>query len=457
MHINLAQEGRFDGQTAKEIKTDVLDKFQGVGSRYLIWVTALTVLVGLGLLGIMIRISGGFDDHSEWGYTAATLAFLVTIFAAAPIVSIGQRYIKSNWRRPITRISEIYGITGILALLLLIPLLKSLPPLEGRNNIWFDWPTFAPMGWSLIIFGSLALTGLVLLWAVALPDLAAARDHLPPSTRRRLINTLSLGWTGYLRQWRVHRWGLLTIGAIYLMLFMLVQTLISSDLSAGLLPGYKDAIFPAFQTLQGLQGSVAIVLITMFIVRNAGGYQRYIGVDQFWALSKPLLAFSLLWFYFWWSTFITLWYGRMPGEQELLKFLMFKTYLVPFLFAFFLNFLIPLLALMWNPVRKSILGPTLVAVGILIGSMFNQVRMYVSAFSVEDPTTHILEALPSVQLPDVADILIMVGAVAAPALLFMLVTKIIPVISIWDITEGLPLSQVRDYLGRKVRVIAKSH
>ena len=241
------------------------------------------------------------------------------------------------------------------------------------------------------------------------------------------------------------------------MLFMLVQTLISSDLSAGLLPGYKDAIFPAFQTLQGLQGSVAIVLITMFIVRNAGGYQRYIGVDQFWALSKPLLAFSLLWFYFWWSTFITLWYGRMPGEQELLKFLMFKTYLVPFLFAFFLNFLIPLLALMWNPVRKSILGPTLVAVGILVGSMFNQVRMYVSAFSVEDPTTHILESLPPIQLPELPDILIMVGAVAAPALLFMLVSKIIPVISIWDVTEGLPLSQVRDYLGRKVRVIAKSH
>ena len=456
MHNGLAQDGRLDGLTPRELSQDVLGRYQEIGSRYWAWVAVLAILTALGVVGFFIRLSGGFDDRSNWGYLAATLAYVMTIFAAAPIVAVGQRLIKSHWRRPMTRISELYAISGILALLLLLPALAALPPLEGRNNIWFDWPSFVPAGWNTLAMGSFALCGLMLLWALALPDLAAAREYLQSSTRQRVVGWLSLGWKGTIRQWRVHRWGILTIGALYLLLFPLIQTLVSSDMSAGLLPGLKDAIFPAFQTLQGLQGGVAIVIVTMFIVRNAGGYQRYLGVDQFWALSKPLLAFSLLWFYFWWSTFLTFWYGRQPAELSLIQFLMFESYRIPFLIAFFLNFLFPVVALIWNPVRRSIWGPTAVAVGILIGAFFNQVRMYVSAFSVEDVTGHILTPVPG-QLPQVPDVLIVIGAISAVALMFLLASKLIPIVSIWETAEGLPLSRIRTFLGREVRVIAKSH
>ena len=457
MHSSISQEGRLEGLSHRELATDLLGRFRDVSGRYRTWVAALAILTALGVVGFLIRLADGFDDRSQWGYLAATLVYVVTIFAAAPIVSIGQRYIKSHWRRPMTRISEIYAVTGVLALLLLLPALAALPPLKGRANIWFDWPQWAPGGWSILAFATLALCGVALLWMLALPDLAAARDHLPASTRQRLITWLSLGWTGHLRQWRVHRWGLLTLGGCYLLLFMLAQTLLSSDFSAGLLPGLKDAIFPAFQTLQGLQGAVAITIVTMFVVRTVGGYQRYLGVDQFWALSKPLLAFSLLWFYFWWSTFLTLWYGRQPSEVSLIKLLMFDSYLGPFLIAFFLNFVIPLVGLIWNPVRRSIWGPTVIAVGILVGAFFNQVRMYVSAFSVEDVTGHALKAVPAAQWPQVPDVLILVGAISGAVLLFLLVSKVIPLVSIWEVGEGLPLSRVRRFLGRDVRVIAKSH
>ena len=39
----------------------------------------------------------------------------------------------------------------------------------------------------------------------------------------------------------------------------------------------------------------------------------------------------------------------------------------------------------------------------------------------------------------------------------MLVSKIVPVISMWEVGEGLRLTKVRRYLNRQVRVIAKSH
>ena len=457
MQARTDTELRPDGPSQSELVQDVLGRFEETSPRFWGWVTVLAILSLLGVVGFLIRVADGFDDRAAWGYFAATLVFLMTTFAAAPIVSAGLRLAKGQWRRPLTRVAENHALAGMLGLLMLFPALAALPPLEGRNNIWFDWPHFVPDGWDSIAVMSMAVCGLAFLWTLALPDLAAARDHLKASGRQRVIQWLALGWVGHVRQWRVHRMGILTLGAFYMLLFPLVHVLIASDLSAGLLPGWKDAIFPAHQILSGVQGAVALTLVTMFILRTAGGYHRYLEEDQFWGLAKPLLALSLLWFYFWWASFLTLWYGRQPAEVSLLRLLMFESYRFPFLMAFFLNFLIPLLALMWNPIRRSVWGPALVGLGILVGNFFNQIRIYVASYSVEDPTAHVLERIPAGQFPEAADVLIVIGGISGAALLYLLVSKLVPLISLWEVGEGLQLSKVRRFLGREVRVLGKAN
>ena len=42
-------------------------------------------------------------------------------------------------------------------------------------------------------------------------------------------------------------------------------------------------------------------------------------------------------------------------------------------------------------------------------------------------------------------------------LLFLLVSKISPMVSMWEVGEGLRLVKVRRYLNRYAKVIAKSH
>jgi hypothetical protein len=340
---------------------------------------------------------------------------------------------------------------------MLIPALKALPPLEGRLNIWFNFPLGAPFLWNVMAFSTLVGIAIALLWTLALPDLSAARDHMPASRRQRIIGTLALGWTGSLRQWRVHRIGVLTMGAMYLLFFPLVMTLMSSDFSAGLLPGVKDAIAPATAVAAAVQAALGLMLITMYLMRRLGGYDRYFTVEQFWSLAKPMLALSLLWFYFWWASFITFWYGRQPAESALLRFLILDQYRIPFMISFFLNFLGPLIALVWNPVRRSIWGPVIIGGGILLGAFVNHIRLYVSAFSIPDPKLHVLKSPPSTQWPDTPDILMIVGAISASVLVFMLVSKIVPIISMWEIGEGLRLVKVRRFLKKTVRVVAKSN
>jgi amino acid permease len=118
--------------THQEVTRDVLGRFQDLGSRYWGWVTVLAFLFVLGIVGFAIRLSEGFDDENRanWGYLAATLAFIVTTFTAMPVISAGLRLVKANWRRPMTRITENMAITGLLVVLMVIPAIIALPPID---------------------------------------------------------------------------------------------------------------------------------------------------------------------------------------------------------------------------------------------------------------------------------------------------------------------------------------
>ena len=62
----------------------------------------LSILSILGIVGIVLKILNGFEDKSAWGYYAATISFLLTTAAAAPMVAIAPTIAKADWVRPLT-------------------------------------------------------------------------------------------------------------------------------------------------------------------------------------------------------------------------------------------------------------------------------------------------------------------------------------------------------------------
>lgn len=439
--------------SSQEVTRHLLGGGRGRSPSFWLLVGVLTVLFGAGVVGLIIRLQGGFHERSVWGYYAATVAYLLTITQGAPLVAVALRLTKADWRRPVTRAAELFTVVGVLNFFLFLPLLALVPSAQGRSTVWLQWPWGAPHVWDTLAWALLVLCGLALLYTSVLPDVAAARDGAT-GFRQRVSAWLASHWQGTERQWRVQRGGLVLLGVFYLMLFVLVHTLFSSDFAMSIVPGWKDAIFPPFHALSGLQSAVAVTVVAMYLWRRAEG-QPYLGRDQFWALSKVLFALSLLWFYFWFAQFLTMWYGRLPIEQTLLQLLMVGPYRVPFVLAFSLNFLVPFFILLWNPARKSILGPTLAATSILVGTLFDRIRIYVSAYSVEESAAHILEQVPATRLPDGVDILMVVGLVAGAVLFYVLAARLIPPIAIWEVKEGLYLRVERLFLRKGVSVVGK--
>ena len=460
-----AQDGHTGMVTPGAMTHDILAKHGQTGGMFSRAVVILGVLFILGIIGFIIRVFDGVSDKAAWGYYAAVFSFAITTASAAPMVSIATRMAKAHWRRPISRAAELWTAAGLVTLLLFIPLLWVLPGLEdGRRSLWFyelggDVPRYSPHLWATLALVSLVVVGFALLWVSCLPDLAAVRDT-STGWRQRWAARLAGGWLGTSKQWHMlyHRTGIL--GALYFMMLVFVHFLISVDFAMTLVPGWIDALFPATQAANALQAGAATMLLTMFFLRQFGGYKEYIGLDQFWALGKILFALSLLWFWFWFSSFIVLWYGKKPSEQAAVELLIVGPYLPAFLTAFILSFVVPLFAMIWNPVRKSIWGPTLIATSVLIGTLFDRIRLYVAAYSVPGigdsyVDKHELHAIPAANLPDIADIFIIVGAISGFVLVYLLATRIFPAVNVWEQKELLLYKIHKPFHRTEVMVLGK--
>ena len=452
-------------KTNQQVTEEILALTHSAGPRYK---AALVIFGGiflLGIVGFVIRaVDAGFDDFRPWGYFMAVYAFLLTTASSAPLFSVTQRMVRSHWRRPLARASELFGIVGVLSTLMFIPLIYLLPAAQGRRTIWFEWPG-APHATDVLAVVFLAVLGLALLYVAALPDLAVSREHATGARRRWLDRLIVVQWRGTERQWAIHKATLTVMGALYFLLLIVVHAIIASDFALALVPGWKDAIFPAFHALAGLQSAVASTVVALFLLYRFGGFKDYISVDQFWGASKLLLSLTLLWVYFWFSGFIVYWYGRQPVEQNILRTFMFETYLLPFLLGFFLSFIVPFLIVMWNFVRKTVLGPTIVASCILLGALFDRIRIYVASFSIADarsdalgqlhPEILRLEDVQGALVPSGPDVLMVIGAIAGAVFLYLLAIKVIPPVSIWEIKEGMLYRRRRRFLKTEIMVMGK--
>ncbi|MCX6021030.1 MAG: hypothetical protein NTZ05_04750, partial [Chloroflexi bacterium] len=305
----------------------------------------------------------------------------------------------------------------------------------------FQQTQIASSAW--VYFGGLAflafaIIGPLLTFVSTLPDMAMLRDQDPNSgdfVRRR-----SAYWIGSVRQWGVLRTSMFIVGPLYFITLGGVQLIYSTDFSMSLVPGWIDAIYPAYTGVTGLQAGLATLIMTMGIVRSSTGLRNYMGVDQFWGLGKLLLALTLMWFYFFFSSFIIMWYGKRPNEQAVQQLIMFGPYLLPFVISVLCNLLIPFMGiLMWNRWRKSILGPVIASGFILVGNLFDRIRLYVSAFAVPNDQVqlHTLEHLPPFRPPDLADMFLIAGAVGLLAVIILGASRVVPLMSVWENKEGL--------------------
>ena len=246
-------------------------------------------------------------------------------------------------------------------------------------------------------------------------------------------------------------------GTFYFFVMVMVNFLYTTDFAQGVVPGWRDAIFTLYHTVSSWQGGVAALVIALWIVRRNMKLEKYIHLDAFWSLGRLLFALTLLWIYLFYSSFIVFWYGRSENDKATLDLLVKG----PMIWAFFAGatfiWLVPWWILIWNRVRKSINGMAIGSCVIIIGLLLDRIRLFVAAWSVPQEFIHQkwLKQIPDTIYPDIFDIVIAIGSISLSILIIMLMTKIIPVLSIWQIQEFNLLSKPIKFIRGHATLIAK--
>ena len=449
----------------EEITSDVSGKTFSMPSGYKLALGIAFILTALGVVGFFIRAtSDGFGETGPWGYYAGIFSFIFMVTGAAPLVAAAFRFTKSHWRRPVSRVAELFAVVGVVNVVLFIPLMLAMPPiknpevvgseLEVRRTLWFEVPIGAPYYWDFLCFVGLAFCSMALLWLSATPDMAQARATAT-GFRRGLYSALAGWWYGTKRQWNHQKAGLALLGAFYFMLLIFVQFIFVTEFAMSMVPGWKDSVLPPMYTVMGFQTSLGLILIILFVMRKWGGYETYLGKSPFWSASKILLGLTLLWTYHLFAFFITYWYGRLEVEQNILKYVFTQPYLLVFLANMLFSFLVPFLMLIWNPLRRSAWGPSLAGLSALFGSLLFNLRTFVAGFNVENHYEFALSHVAPAVLPDIWDICIVLGGLGIVALVYLLAAKVIPLMSIWEVKEGTLYQKWEPFVHSEYLVLAK--
>lgn len=435
-----------DPRSPWDVDKDVLEPMYRTGRKFWALVIVLGVLVLTWFVTWGVQMAWGIgitglNRPVEWALYITNFVFFIGIGHAGTFISAALRVMKIEWRRPISRIAETLTLFALLtaAMFPLVHLGRTwkfywLIPYPNARELWPDF--HSPLIWDMLAIFTY-LTGSVLFMYVGLlPDLAMARDHTQ-GWRHRLYRALSLGWRGTEREWAHHEKALNIFSYVIIPVMFSVHTIVSWDFAMALQPGWHSSIFGPYFITGALFSGVAAVLIVMIIVRKAMHLEYFIRQEHFDGMAKFLLLLSMTWAYFYFADYITSWYGQLPVEKILQN--LFAGAMSPLWYLMiFSNVVLPFATLWSKRIRNSKLALLIVAGFVVLG-------MYLERYLIVAVTLGRNEMPFSwgTYVPQLPETLITIGAFAFVPLMYILFSRLIPLIPVWEIQEGQLMQGLR--------------
>jgi Ni/Fe-hydrogenase subunit HybB-like protein len=422
----------------------VLTAMQTTGPKF--WIT-VGILGAMSLLlfvtWVVQMFSGvgitGLNRSVMWGPYIANLIYFIGIGHAGTFISAALRLMRMDFRRPIARAAETVTLFG-LACAGLFPLihvgrlwkLYYILPIPDQRNLWPNYRS--ALFWDVAAITTYIIGSTIFMYLALLPDLAMARDHLP-GWRRRLYGALSVSTI---------------ISFVIIPVMFSVHTGVSWDLAMAIQPGWHSTIFGPYFIAGALFSGVAAVTLVLIIIRKTMRFGYFLREEHFNAMGIFLLIMAFTWIYFYFTEWITNWYGNLPMEKAIQK--MLTGPLAPLFFLMlFCNVVVPLGTLWSRRVRTSLPALFVVCVFVQIGMYLERI-LIVSGFlsRTELPFNWVNYT------PRAPEILITIGTFSFLALLYVLFTRFVPIIPVWEVYEGQVLRGSRR-IGRAVVSISTHH
>lgn len=418
-----------------EVRQDLWRPLSGASPRYLTVVFCLLAvsLWGIGCWGYQLHEGigvAGIRRPVFWGFYLVDFVFWIGISHAGTLISAILRLTDAQWRKPVTRAAEAITVFALM--------IGGMFPVIHLGRAWIFywlipypnsrllWPNFrSPLVWDLTAISTYLTGSTIYLFLPLIPDVAQLAQHAT-GWRRKLYRALSFGWTGSDREWHALERAMKLMAAIILAVAVSVHTVVSWDFSMAIAPMWHSTIFGPYFVVGAIFSGIAALLVVMSIIRKTLHFERYLTPHHFNNLAKLLLLMSLLWLYFSVAENLTVWYGNEPKEMQVFGARARGSFAPYFWIMFFCNFVVPFVLLGIKRLR-TIRTATIAGVAVLIG-------MWLERFIIIVPTLA-RSRLPATwgrYAPTWVEISISAATFAVMALLYLLFSKLFPIVSVWE-------------------------
>lgn len=444
-----AEHLMLDPRPREEMNQMVMEAMTKTTPAFWIAISVLGLVVLVCLFGVWIyqALTGmgvaGVRRPVFWGIYIATFVFWIGISHAGTFVSAILRVFKAEFRRPFTRAAELMTTFGLAA--------GALYPLIHLGRVWvfywmvpypnsrWLWPNFrSALVWDFLAITTYLISSTIYLYLPLIPDLAMARDH-STGLRQRIYRILALGWRGTEAEWFRLRTAITIFAFAIIPVMFSVHTIVSWDFAVGVVAMWHSTIFGPYFIIGAILSGVSAVVMILFVLRATMLHMKYfLRPEVFDSLGKLVLIFSMAWTYFFINDYLLTYYGGDAAERQVLL----EHATGPGAWVWYLmlicNIVTPWLTL-WN--RRIRRTPWMM---FIITTLIN-VGMFAERYTII-PMTLGHQRIPfdwGTYVPRWPEISIVLGTFALFMFLYLAMTRLIPMVPVWEVQEGHMAHQLR--------------
>lgn len=407
------------------------------------FLTAIT-LASFGVFSIIWTIWFGIGTWDlnrtiNWGWDITNFVWWIGIGHAGTLISAILLLFRQKWRTGVNRAAEAMTIFAVIC--------AGLFPLIHMGRLWLAffifpypntrgplWVNFnSPLLWDVFAISTYFTVSLLFWYTGLVPDFATIRDR-SKGLRKRIYNFVSFGWTGKAKHWQ--RWEALSLilAGLATPLVLSVHTIVSFDFATSVIPGWHTTIFPPYFVAGAIFSGFAMVQTLMVITRKVLNIEQYITINHIESMNKVIVLTGTMVGVAYLTELFIAWYSGYIYEQ----FAFYNRALGPYWWSYWAmmtcNVITP--QFFWvKKFRRSIAWTFVLSIIVNIGMWFE--RFVIIA------TTLARDYLPSswsYYVPTWVEIGIFVGTIGIFFTLYLIFTRVAPVVAIAEVKHILKTS-----------------
>lgn len=423
----------------RKLLKDLTPEIEGTSTG---WYITFAVFLGFFLLGIygLIQqidkghIVTGMRDNVVWGFYIVNFIFFMGLSYSGALISGVLHLFNTKWRGPIIRMAEM--ITVISLVIGPFFIFFCIGRLD-RLYFLFTHPRIqSPITWDVIAICTDLFGCFIYLYLSFVEDFAILRDYDSLTVapwKKKMYRILSLGYNDTPRQKKLLSNARTIMAAMIIAIAIIVYSVLAWIFGVTLQPGWHSTIFGPYFVIAAVFSGTGLLIILMWIFRKVYHLEAYITKRHFVNVGVLLTIIAAFYGYFTFSDYLTKWYGSIKMDSILIDKL-FSEYYSLFIFANYIGILLPGIIIAF-PKFRTIPNITVAAVIAITALWVN--RYIIVIPTLETPFLPIQDTRAEwiKYSPTWVEWSLTFAGVSIFAMLFMLISKVAPIISISEMHE----------------------